>query len=76
MPVDGLCAKIDAFGQRRRLDKLLEALRMAIERILTGRGYAVDPAIAKRISECADETRLLEWLDRAASAGRVEEVFA
>ncbi|MEU8616514.1 hypothetical protein [Streptomyces sp. NPDC048623] len=52
-----------------------EALSEAVLRVLAARGVEVPEEAAGRITECTDLGTLDLWLDRAATATRVEELF-
>ncbi|MBQ0828667.1 hypothetical protein [Streptomyces tagetis] len=45
-------------------------------RVLEVRGIEVSEAERERITRCEDLTRLDDWLDRAGTVGRAEELFA
>jgi hypothetical protein len=52
-----------------------EGLARALLRLLGRRSLPVPASIRKRVSSSRDEHQLLRWLDRAATATSIEEVF-
>jgi predicted transposase YdaD len=59
-----------------RMEGRAEALAEALLRVLRVRGLVVSDEQRGRAVGCADLEVLARWLDRAATAGSVDDVFA
>lgn len=47
-----------------------------ILRVLEVRGLGISDDVRQRITTCTDLDRLNDWLDRAGTVGRAEDLFA
>ncbi|MEW2402447.1 hypothetical protein [Streptomyces sp. NPDC046862] len=53
-----------------------EGRATAVVRILQGRGIEVTGNTWERVTACSDLARLTQWLSRAATVARAEDLFA
>jgi hypothetical protein len=73
---DSLVAKGRKAGlSAGRKEGLSKGLARALLHLLSRRSLPVPASIRKRVSSSHDEHQLLRWLDRAATATSIEEVF-
>ncbi|WP_254885514.1 hypothetical protein [Streptomyces sp. NA02950] len=74
-----MSALLDSFrsehAQRAFAEVRAESCAQNILRILKARGVDATPETRERIEACRDMEVLGTWLDRAATASRVEDLF-
>jgi len=56
-------------------DPSWESEAQMILRVLSARGLQVPAEIQRRVLSCADSRQLETWVDRAATAAFIEDVF-
>jgi hypothetical protein len=66
---------IQEFGDRRYSSGKIDSRIESLGRILMRRGLDPDAQQRRRMEACTDIDVLDDWLDRAATAGRADEVF-
>jgi len=67
---------LDAVREEARNEAREEALQTALHAIVQARGWTLDAAQDARTAACHDAATLTRWITRAATATRLDEVFA
>ena len=65
----------EEYFQARRIEGFCEGRRKALYGTLAARGLTLDTHQRARIDACTDPDMLTEWLRRAVTANRVDEIF-